>query len=349
MKLLAGLALASMAVAAPLVEKRAPTPLNVSLEMQGNSKIKAVITNNGKSNLKLLKSGTFLDSTAVEKAQVYSGEKNIPFDGVRVALDTSRLEETAFQRIPSGESIEVDFDIAEFHDLSAGGKFNILAEGALSFAQDDSTELIGSVPFYSNRIEAEVDGPQAFSVRTAFHHKRTQVQSDCSGDKLAITQQALSRCSSMASKAQQAAASGSGDKMKEYFKSDSYETRQTVADVFGRIASECGSTNSGDSRYYCSDVYGACQSGVLAYTVPGASYMAYCDLYFQQLPATTTSCHGQDQAQTNVHEMTHLSQIKGTSDYGGYGYNFLQSLSADQNINHADTYALFANAIELGC
>jgi deuterolysin len=77
--------------------------------------------------------------------------------------------------------------------------------------------------------------------------------------------------------------------------------------------------------------------------------MAYCDLYFQQLPATTTSCHGQDQAQTNVHEMTHLSQIKGTSDYGGYGYNFLQSLSADQNINHADTYALFANAIELGC
>lgn len=75
MKLLAGLALASMAVAAPLVEKRAPTPLNVSLEMQGNSKIKAVITNNGKSNLKLLKSGTFLDSTAVEKAQVYSGGK----------------------------------------------------------------------------------------------------------------------------------------------------------------------------------------------------------------------------------------------------------------------------------
>ncbi|KAL2690103.1 hypothetical protein Neosp_004171 [[Neocosmospora] mangrovei] len=339
MKLLAGLALASMAVAAPLVEKRAPTPLNVSLEMQGNSKIKAVITNNGKSNLKAVEVGCIQEPT----------EKNIPFDGVRVALDTSRLEETAFQRIPSGESIEVDFDIAEFHDLSAGGKFNILAEGALSFAQDDSTELIGSVPFYSNRIEAEVDGPQAFSVRTAFHHKRTQVQSDCSGDKLAITQNALNRCANMASKAQQAAANGPGDKMKEYFKSDSSETRQTVSDVFGRIASECGSTTAGDSRYYCSDVYGACQSGVLAYTVPGASYMAYCDLYFQALPATTTSCHGQDQAQTNVHEMTHLNQIKGTSDYGGYGYNFLQSLSADQNINHADTYALFANAIELGC
>ncbi|KAF4948064.1 hypothetical protein FSARC_13836, partial [Fusarium sarcochroum] len=65
--------------------------------------------------------------------------------------------------------------------------------------------------------------------------------------------------------------------------------------------------------------------------------------------ATTSSCHGQDQGNTNLHEMTHLNQIKGTSDYGGYGYDFIQSLSADQNINHADTYALFANAISLGC
>lgn len=40
--------------------------------------------------------------------------------------------------------------------------------------------------------------------------------------------------------------------------------------------------------------------------------------------------------------MTHLRQIKGTSDYGGYGYNFVRSLSAAQNLNHADTYTLFA-------
>ncbi|KAF4994997.1 hypothetical protein FDECE_12931 [Fusarium decemcellulare] len=349
MKLLAGLALASMAVAAPLVDKRAPTPLDVQLQMQGNSKVKAVISNKGKNNLKLLKVGTFLDSTAVEKAQVFSGEKTVPFDGVRISLDTSRLDDTAFQSIPSGESIEVDFDIAEFHDLSAGGKFDVLTSGALSFAQENDTQLIGSVPFYSNRLSAEVDGPQAFSVRTAFHHKRTQVQSDCSGDRLAVTQAALSRCAEMASKAQQAAASGSDDKMTEYFKSSSSDVRSTVSDVFSRIAAECGSTDAGDSRYYCTDVYGACQNGVLAYTVPGGSYMAYCDLYFEQLPASTTACHGQDQAGTNLHEMTHLSQIKGTSDFGGYGYDFVQSLTAEQNLNHADTYALFANAIDLGC
>ncbi|KAI1039448.1 hypothetical protein LB505_002667 [Fusarium chuoi] len=350
MKLLAGLALASMVVAAPLVDKRAPTPLNVELKMQGNSKVKAVITNNGKSNLKLLKVGTFLDTAPVERAQVFSAEKKtVPFDGVRIALDTTQLDETAFQSIPSGNSYEVEFDIAEFHDLSAGGKFSVLSSGALSFAQENSTELIGSVPFYSNRLDAEVDGPQAFSVRTAFHQKRAQVQSDCSGSKLQVTQAALSNCARQASAAQEAASNGPAAKVEEYFKNSDAATRSTVADVFAKIAAECGSTNAGDTRYYCTDVYGACQNGVLAYTVPGGNYMAYCDLYFERLPATTSTCHAQDQGNTNLHEMTHLNQIKGTSDYGGYGYNFIQSLTAEQNINHADTYALFANAVSLGC
>lgn len=72
MKFFTGLAFASLALAAPTAEKRAPTPLNVKLELEGNSKVKATLTNNGKSNLKVLKSGTLLDSSAVEKAQVFS-------------------------------------------------------------------------------------------------------------------------------------------------------------------------------------------------------------------------------------------------------------------------------------
>ena len=45
----------------------------------------------------------------------------------------------------------------------------------------------------------------------------------------------------------------------------------------------------------------------------------------------------------------HLYDTKGISDYGGYGYNFIWSLTPDRNINHADTYALFANVIYLDC
>ena len=72
MKFAAGLALASLAAAAPAVQKRGPTPLDVKLEMLDNSKVKAIVTNNGKNNLKVLKTGTFLDTVAVEKAQVFS-------------------------------------------------------------------------------------------------------------------------------------------------------------------------------------------------------------------------------------------------------------------------------------
>lgn len=349
MKFVAGLALASLAVAAPAVHQRAPTPLDIKLEMQGNSKVKAVVTNNGKNNLKVLKTGTFLDNTAVEKAQVFSDDTLVDFDGIRITLDTSALDDSSFERIPSGESIEVEFDVAEMHDLSTGGNFSILTSGALSFAEENSNELIGSVPFASNTLETEVDAGKASATRLAFHEKRTKVQADCTGNKLAITRTALSNCARYAQRAQTAAQSGPAAKMTEYFKASDSNTRNTVASVFSRIASECGSTNSGVSRYYCTDVYGACNGGVLAYTLPSSSYMAYCDLYFNQLTALTSQCHAQDQATTNIHEATHLTQIKGTSDYGGYGYNFVRSLTAAQNLNHADTYSLFANAVNLNC
>ncbi|KAF7543428.1 hypothetical protein G7Z17_g10740 [Cylindrodendrum hubeiense] len=349
MKLLAGLAFASLAAAVPVMDKRASIGLDVELKMQGNSKVKAVITNNGKNSLKVLKSGTFLDTSAVEKAQVFSANGIVPFDGVRVNLHMESLTDAAFQRIPSGQSIEVDFDIAELHDLSSGGKYGILSSGALSFADDNSTNLIGSVPFHSNMIEAEVDGVQAYEVKTAFSKKRSVVQTDCTGDKLTATYSALGRCAGLAQAAQLAAQSGSDAKMVEYFKSASAETRSTVAGVYSRIATECGSTTAGDAKFYCTDVYGACSDGVLAYTVPGLNYMAYCDLFFTALQTETTTCHGQEQGTTVVHETTHLSQVKGTSDYGGYGYDFLRSLTAAEDINHADTYALFANAINLGC
>ncbi|CRK18718.1 hypothetical protein BN1723_017704, partial [Verticillium longisporum] len=36
-------------------------------------------------------------------------------------------------------------------------------------------------------------------------------------------------------------------------------------------------------------------------------------------------------------------------DYNCYGYSCVRSLSASQNINHADTYTLFAQSIYAGC
>uniref|UniRef100_L2GK12 Neutral protease 2 n=1 Tax=Colletotrichum fructicola (strain Nara gc5) TaxID=1213859 RepID=L2GK12_COLFN len=285
------------------IAKRDTSPLDVKLETVGNSGVKAVLTNTGDSALKLFKTGTILDTAPVEKVEVFASGNKVEFDGVRLLMATSGLTEEAFQVIGAGESVEVEFDAAELHDLSTAGEIDIVSSGAFSYAEADSTELAGTIPFSSNSVHTAVNGEEAAAVRARFLAKRTV--------------NAISRCRSLAVAASSAAASGPAARMTEYFKSSTTATRNTVATVFSRIASECGSTTSGVSRQYCTDVYPACSNGVIAYTL--------------------------------LHEMTHLTQIRGTSDYGGYGYNFVRSLSASQNLNHADTYTLFAQSIYAGC
>ncbi|KAK7705482.1 hypothetical protein SLS57_010016 [Botryosphaeria dothidea] len=352
MKFSAGLSLvlAATASATAINLNKRDTPLDVKLEMIGNSEVKATVTNKGLSALKLYKTGTILDKAPVEKVEINSAESRVDFDGIRLRVATSNLSEENFQTIPAGESIEVSFDVAEVHDLAAGGSFDILSEGAFPYAEADSLDIAGAAAYITNKITATVDGTQAAEARERFLAKRSIVQSDCSGSRLTATRTALSNCRTLALAAQSAAASGSASKFQEYYKSTASSTRSTVAAVFGRVATECGSTSSGVARYYCSDVYGACDPGVLAYTLPSQSYMVNCPLYFSDLSALSRTCHDQDQATTTLHEMTHLSQIKGTTDQNGaYGYAAVRALTAAQNLNHADTYTLYAQALYAGC
>lgn len=275
--------------------------------------------------------------------------RDADFHGIRQRISTANLGDAAFERIPAGQSIEVTFNVGEVHDLSAGGKFDIESAGIMQFADENGTKLIGSVPYASNKINTVVDGAKAASMIKSFVvDKRTRVQSDCTGSKGTATKAALSNCVNLANAAKQVAQSGSAAKLQEYFKDSGSATRNTVASVLGKVASECGSTTSGASDYYCTDVANGCEQGVLAYTVPSQSFEAYCDLYFDDLPGLTSQCHAQDQATTTLHEMTHLNQVAGTQDLG-YGYANAIRLSNRDALNNADTYALFANAIHSGC
>lgn len=65
--------LVAVAAAASVGVVRRSTPLDVRLVQKGNSGILASLTNTGSDDLKLLKTGTFLDENPVEKVQVYSG------------------------------------------------------------------------------------------------------------------------------------------------------------------------------------------------------------------------------------------------------------------------------------
>ncbi|KAH8747167.1 Deuterolysin metalloprotease family-domain-containing protein [Diaporthe sp. PMI_573] len=350
MKFFTGLSLVASALAVRMDVTKRDSPLKVEIQSVGNSAVKAVVTNTGSEPIRLMKTGSILDQTAVEKAEIFSGADQVGFDGVRLQVQTSDVAEDAFQTLAAGESLEAEFDPAEVHDLSNGGDFDFLVRGTFLTASAGSTSIDGSVPFDSNVLKSHVDGVAAAKVRRDFHDnmKRTVIQSDCTGTRGTAQRTALTNCAALARKAATAATSGAAAKLTEYFKSSTTATRNTVADVFNKAATECGSTTSGVSTQYCTDTLGYCSSNVLAYTIPSRSIMVSCPLYFSALTALSTQCHAQDQATTTLHESTHLTQIKGTAD-NGYGYSAVQGLTSAQSLNNADSYALFANAIQVGC
>lgn len=68
--------LSALAAALPSdLTLRAPTPLDLKLEVGGNSLVKATLTNAGKEHLRLFKPGSILDTIPVYKAQVFSDGK----------------------------------------------------------------------------------------------------------------------------------------------------------------------------------------------------------------------------------------------------------------------------------
>ncbi|EAT81916.1 neutral protease [Parastagonospora nodorum] len=344
---LAVAALASFATAASVDVHKRETPLSVKLAASGNSEVKVTLTNNGEKTLNLLSKGTFLDEQLpVEKVQMYAagGSDKVAFEGMKVRLLTSGLKADDFVTLAAGETKEITVETAALHSLHEGGDFDVFAKGALPFAEGASTELAGALDYESNKLSMTIDGAQAASVAKALN-KRTAIGSSCTGTKLSTVRTALSNCARLANAA--ASAATSGTKLTTYFKTTS--SASTVAARLRAVASDCGSTSSRTTTN-CNDPYSGCSSNVLAYTVPSANFITYCPIFFSALPALASTCHGQDQATTALHEETHAPGVysPGTQD-NGYGYAAATALSANQALNNADSYALYANAINLNC
>lgn len=73
MKFFTGLSLVASALAVRMDVTKRDSPLKVEIQSVGNSAVKAVITNTGSEPIKLMKTGSILDKTAVEKAEIFSG------------------------------------------------------------------------------------------------------------------------------------------------------------------------------------------------------------------------------------------------------------------------------------
>ncbi|KAL8848222.1 MAG: hypothetical protein Q9221_006740 [Calogaya cf. arnoldii] len=243
------------------LDKRA-SDVVVTLSSAGGSVVKASIKNNAKETIKFLKSGTFLDSAPVDRATVFKNGAPVPFKGVLKRIQTAGLSEEVFASLAPGATLENTFELAAVTDLSAGGAFEVVAEGAVPLASAGSTELSGSqVTFRSNKLSITVDGAAAARVAPAVHilDDRTIVTS-CGGSQGSALTTALANSQRLATAAANAAQSGSAAKFQEYFKSTTTTARNTVSARFRGVATQSGSTTSGGTRYYCSDPYGYCSS-----------------------------------------------------------------------------------------
>lgn len=343
--------IAGLAAATVINQNKRDTPLEITLTQTGNTEVKIAVANKGARTVNLLTTGTFLDEiNPVQKVTVYSegGSKTVPFEGIQLQLLLSALVPDNFLTLQVGQSHEVIAQAAALHKLDQGGDFEVFAQGLLPYAEEGSTELAGTFSYESNKlILKSVDGSAAAAVHKALN-KRTTITSSCTGSRLSAIRTALSNSARLASAA--ATAANAGTKLDTYFKSTTSSTRSTVRARLEAVARDSGSTSGGSTTTYCNDPYGACSSNVLAYTAPADNLIAYCPIFFSSLPALTSTCHGQDQATTVLHEETHAPGVysPGTDDFA-YGYAAASRLTASRALLNADSYALYANAIYLNC
>lgn len=75
-KMKAAVVLSSLAALANAAAVKRASPLQVKIEQVNNSEVKASITNTGSTSLKVLKAGSILDNSPIEKAQISTTSVN---------------------------------------------------------------------------------------------------------------------------------------------------------------------------------------------------------------------------------------------------------------------------------
>lgn len=270
------------------------------------------------------------------------------FEGVEKLFMKSGLTEDVLTFLASGDSYEDEFDVASTSNLSKGGSITLHSVGRVPVVQNGT--ITGSIPFQSNKLVIDVDGPKASKVAAAMKamrkRKRTTVERCPSDEKESALATALKNAAYLAYQAGDAADWGPEARFQEYFGTTDSETRRIVAARFRAAAAEAASITPSQTSYYCYDVEEWCGFGVLAWTTPSTNTIANCNLYYMVLPPLASECHEQDQATTSLHEFTHAPGVysPGTDDLA-YGYEAVASLSPADALINADSYSLFANGI----
>ncbi|OAQ72885.1 deuterolysin metalloprotease (M35) family domain-containing protein [Pochonia chlamydosporia 170] len=173
--------------------------------------------------------------------------------------------------------------------------------------------------------------------------KRATIKRNCDNRPGAV-EEALRGCATSAKAGQAAALDTSSGLLQTFFKSSDAGTRKRVADIFGRIAQECGATGAGTVSVTCQQEINACTGSVAAWALAPGNKVQLCDLAFTS--GRGSQCGSLSTSDIVVHEMAHA--LAGVRDLG-YGMGNVLRLDASQSLNNADNFAHFAQAAVLGC
>lgn len=128
----------------------------------------------------------------------------------RVNLD-GKLDKKSFQTIKGGKTFEVTIDAAALFDLSAGGKFDVVAEGSLPYSNSGKKKIAGEQAYKSNKVTLDVNGTAAAEAKHKLD-RRAILASDCVAGRFDASRNALAVCSNLAYVAGIQALTGNNDR-----------------------------------------------------------------------------------------------------------------------------------------
>ncbi|KAF4951982.1 hypothetical protein FGADI_7098 [Fusarium gaditjirri] len=305
--------------------------LTVSLEpVSGQStQVNVSIQNDGPADLSLLKIGN-----------------EVAFMGIELSLYYDGLQTSHFETIKTGSSIFRVVDLSTIYDLKSG-IYSVYAEGSLPVVSEESRKPT-PMSLKSDPISIKITkASTAESKQRA--SKRTILQGDsCTAEKRELTANGVKNCETLARAAAKDASDVHSARFVEYFKSNETKAREHVTGRLLAVAEECSTSDSGNTRVFCRDEIGYCESDgpLIAYTTWVNGYVTMCPLFYDSLPPLPQKCHKQDHATTTIHEMTHAravyEQEVSTQDYA-YGYENSTALDPLSCLYNADSYSLYAN------
>ncbi|KAJ7486786.1 Metalloprotease [Mycena latifolia] len=345
---LATLCFAAVALAGP--HKRADT-LSVELSSPSSSVnsvadllLTAAVTNTGAEDIKVLKYGTILDADLPTRSFTVTRDGTVvPFTGIKLSVSLADADDSAYTTIAAGETVTVVHDVSALFDFASVGTGSFSFEPVTTFQTAPTAQKI-SARSELTTIEATASPITIAITGDVANHELVRRATDIctTASRKSFIDASYTEAKALARGGSSYVTShGASDTLYQAYWGALATSR--ITSVLNAVANEASSSRT----LSCVDSFGACSSGVIAYTVIATTNIYFCSIFFNEV-ASTSLCSGTTVASRNIrggttlHELTHA--VADTDDVI-YGCASDQALSDANAVRNADNYNCFTTQV----